>query len=110
MLRKPELRSCRAHRDEVLIPEIQRVWNANMQCYGAVKVWKQLQRERVEVARCTVERLMRQVGLQGVRRGKVVRTTLSDERAVCPLDRVQRQFRADQPNQLWVSDFTYVST
>ena len=110
MLRKPELRSCRAHRDEVLIPEIQRVWNANMQCYGAVKVWKQLQRERVEVARCTVERLMRQVGLQGVRRGKVVRTTLSDERAACPLDRVQRQFRADQPNQLWVSDFTYVST
>ena len=81
-----------------------------MQCYGAVKVWKQLQRERVEVARCTVERLMRQVGLQGVRRGKVVRTTLSDERAACPLDRVQRQFRADQPNQLWVSDFTYVST
>ena len=110
MLRKPELRSCRAHRDEVLIPEIPSVWNANMQCYGAVKVWKQLQRERVEVARCTVERLMRQVGLQGVRRGKVVRTTLSDERAACPLDRVQRQFRADQPNQLWVSDFTYVST
>ena len=110
MLRKPELRSCRAQRDEVLSPEIQRVWNAKMQCYGAVKVWKQLQRERVEVARCTVERLMRQVGLQGVRRGKVVWTTLSDERPACPLDRVQRQFRAGQPNQLWVSDFTYVST
>ena len=109
-LRKPELRSCRALRDELLIPEIQRVWNTNMQCYGVIKVWKQLRRERFDVARCTVARLMRQAGLQGVRRGQVVRTTISDDRAACPLDRVQRQFRAGQPNQLWVSDFTYVST
>ncbi|RJG09011.1 IS3 family transposase [Pseudomonas cavernicola] len=109
-LRNPALRSCRARRDEVLIAEIQRVWNANMQCYGAMKVWKQLRRERVDVARCTVERLMRQVGLQGIRRGQVVRTTVSGDQTVCPLDRVQRQFHADRPNQLWVSDFTYIST
>src|SRR3546814_18311038 len=78
--------------------------------YGADKVWRQLQRERFEVARCTVERLMRQMGIQGARRGKKVRTTISDPTAPCPLDRVNRQFRADRPNQLWVSDFTYVST
>ncbi len=81
-----------------------------MQCYGTIKVWKQLRREKFDVARCTVARLMRQTGLQGVRRGQVVRTTISDDRAACPLDRVQRQFCAGQPNQLWVSDFTYVST
>src|SRR3546814_11724251 len=78
--------------------------------YGADKVWRQLQRERFEVARCTVERLMRQMGIQGARRGKKVRTTISDPTAPCPLDRVNRQFRADRPNQLWVSDFNYVST
>jgi transposase InsO family protein len=81
-----------------------------MQCYGVVKVWKQLRREGFAVARCTVQRLMRQLGLQGVRRGLVIRTTIADDKAVCPLDKVQRQFRADRPNQLWVSDFTYVST
>ena len=81
-----------------------------MQVYGAEKVWRQLNREGVAVARCTVERLMRQLGLQGVRRGKVVRTTIPDPKAPCPLDRVNRQFRAERPNQLWVSDFTYVST
>lgn len=81
-----------------------------MQVYGAVKVWRQLAREGTAVARCTVERLMRHLGLHGVRRGKVVRTTLSDSKAACPLDKVYRQFRAKRPNQLWVSDFTYVST
>jgi putative transposase len=81
-----------------------------MQVYGADKVWRQLSREGVAVARCTAERLMRQEGLQGVRRGKTVRTTEPDPKAPCPLDRVNRQFRAERPNQLWVSDFTYVAT
>jgi transposase InsO family protein len=108
--RKPEQRSQRVRRDEVLVPEIERVWQANLQVYGADKVWRQLNREGVVVARCTVERLMRRQGLRGVMRGKVVRTTLSDSKAVCPLDRVNRQFKAERPNQLWVSDFTYVST
>jgi transposase InsO family protein len=100
----------RALRDAQLLPQVQRVWQANMRVYGAEKVWRQLNREGVAVARCTVERLMRQFGLQGVRRGKAVRTTISDSKAPCPLDRVNRQFRAERPNQLWVSDFTYVST
>jgi transposase InsO family protein len=108
--RNPELRSDRAKRDEVLIPHIERVWDANMQVYGADKVWKQMNREVIPVARCTVERLMRRLGLQGARRGKTVRTTVPDQSAPCPLDRVNRQFSADRPNQLWVSDFTYVST
>jgi putative transposase len=81
-----------------------------MRVYGADKVWKQLNREGTPIARCTVERLMRRLGLQGVRRGKVVKTTIGDAKAICPLDRVNRVFRADRPNQLWVSDFTYVST
>jgi len=106
----PTLRCARARRDETLAPQIERVWQANLQVYGAVKVWRQLQREGVPVARCTVERLMRRQGLRGVVRGKVVRTTISDAKAPCPLDRVNRQFKADRPNQLWVSDFTYVST
>ena len=92
------------------MPDIQRVWHTNFQVYGARKVWRQLNREGIEVARCTVERLMARAGLQGVRRGKVVRTTLPDASAPCPLDRVNRHFRADRPDQLWVSDFTYVST
>ena len=92
------------------MPQIERVWMANMQVYGADKVWRQLGREGHPVARCTVERLMRGRGLRGVRRGKVVRTTVGDSKALCPLDRVNRQFRAERPNQLWVSDFTYVST
>ena len=108
--RKPEERSQRVRRDEVLVPEIERVWQANLQVYGADKVWRQLNREGVVVARCTVERLMRRQGLRGVVRGKVVRTTISDRKAACPLDRVNRQFKAERPNQLWVSDFTYVST
>ena len=108
--RDPALLSARARRDEFLMPHIQRVWQANFQVYGADKVWRQLQREGIQVARCTVERLMRRLGLRGVRRGKVVRTTFGDAAAPCPLDRVNRQFKADRPNQLWVSDFTYVST
>ena len=100
----------RAKRDVELAPHIQRVWQANLQVYGADKVWKQLNREGTVVARCTVERLMRRLGLRGVMRGKVVRTTISDRKTACPLDRVNRQFKADRPNQLWVSDFTYVST
>jgi len=108
--RTPGLRSARARRDEVLMPQIERVWQANMRVYGATKVWKQMNREGITVARCTVERLMRRLGLQGARRGKTVRTTVPDRSAPCPLDRVNRQFKADRPNQLWVSDFTYVST
>lgn len=108
--RNPELRCARAQRDATLIPQIERVWQANLQVYGADKVWRQMNREGVPVARCTVERLMRHLGLQGARRGKVVRTTIPDKAAPCPLDRVNRQFKADRPNQLWVSDFTYVST
>jgi len=108
--RNPALRCQRAKQDELLLPHIQRVWQSNMQVYGADKVWKQLGREGVAVARCTVERLMRRLGLRGVMRGKVVKTTVSDGKALCPLDRVNRVFKADRPNQLWVSDFTYVST
>ena len=108
--RNPELRSARAKRDEQLMPHIERVWQANLQVYGAEKVWKQMNREDIAVARCTVERLMRCLGLEGVRRGKTVRTTMPDTSVPCPLDRVNRQFQADRPNQLWVSDFTYVST
>ncbi|WP_409259089.1 IS3 family transposase [Paraburkholderia sp. Cpub6] len=109
-LRDPSRRCARAKRDEFLSPEIKRVWQANMQVYGADKVWKQLNREGIAVARCTVERLMKQQGLRGVRRGKRVRTTIPEVSAQRPLDRVNRQFKADRPNQLWVSDFTYVST
>jgi len=108
--RNPSLRCNRAQRDDALIPDIERVWHANWQVYGADKVWKQMNREGIRVARCTVERLMKRQRLQGVRRGKVVRTTTPDTSAPCPLDRVQRVFKAERPNQLWVSDFTYVST
>ena len=108
--RNPQLRCQRTQRDDTLVPHIERVWQANMRVYGADKVWKQMNREGVVIARCTVDRLMKRLGLQGVRRGKVVRTTLSDMKAPCPLDRVNRQFKAERPNQLWVSDFTYVST
>lgn len=110
LAREPHRRCARAKRDALLLPEIERVWQGNQQVYGADKVWKQLGREGMAVARCTVERLMRRLGLRGVVRGKVVRTTVSDGKAPCPLDRVNRQFRAERPNQLWVSDFTYVST
>lgn len=92
------------------MPEIRRVWEVNLEVYGADKVWKQMKREGMPVARCTVERLMKRLGLEGARRGKAVRTTVPDKRIPCPLDRVNRQFTATRPNQLWVSDFTYVST
>ncbi|WP_439650596.1 IS3 family transposase [Pollutimonas subterranea] len=108
--RNPELLCNRAKRDAFLMPEIHRVWEQNMKVYGADKVWRQLHRERQAVARCTVERLMRRLGIHGARRGKTVRTTISDTAAPCPLDHVNRQFKAERPNQLWVSDFTYVST
>ena len=108
--RDPALLSARARRGAFLVPHIQRVSQANFQVYGADKVWRQLQREGIQVARCTVERLMRIQGLRGVKRGKIVRTTFADTAAPCPLDLVKRQFKADRPNQLWVSDFTYVST
>ena len=104
------MRSLRAQRDAELAPQIQRVWHANLQVYGADKVWHQMNREGISIARCTVERLMKHLGLHGVRRGKVVRTTIPDKAVACPLDRVNRQFKAERPNQLWVSDFTYVST
>ncbi len=108
--RDPSRVPARAQRDARLIPEIQRVWHANRQVYGADKVWRQLNREGIRVARCTVERLMKRLGLKGVRRGKSIRTTVPGHAAPCPPDRVHRQFQANRPNQLWVSDFTYVST
>jgi putative transposase len=100
----------RTQRDRVLCEDIARVWPANHRAYGAKKVWKQLQRERLVVARCTVARLMRVLGLRGVVRGRRVVTTVPDAQAVPPSDLVQRNFTATRPNQLWVSDFTYVST
>ena len=106
----PSLLSARARRDLALREESGRVFAENFAVYGARKVWRQLRREGQNVARCTVERLMKSMGLQGVIRGKVVRTTISDKAASCPLDKVNRQFRTERPNQLWVSDFTYVST
>jgi len=108
--RNPASRCARAKRDEVLAPQVERVWQGNLEVYGADKVWHQMNREGIPVARCTVERLMRRLGLAGVRRGKVVRTTIPDQGVVCPLDRVNRKFKADRPNQLWVSDFAYCST
>jgi putative transposase len=106
--RQPALCPARRQRDTALVPEVRRVFLANMSVYGADKVWRQLKRERIVAARCTVERLMRRLGLRGVMRGKGVRTTRPDPKAACPLDRVNREFHAQRPNQLWVSDFTYV--
>ncbi|AWN41553.1 IS3 family transposase [Methylobacterium durans] len=100
----------RAKRDAVLMAEIRRVHAANFGVYGVRKVWRQLAREGIAVARCTVARLMRAIGLQGVVRGRRVRTTIPDPAAFCPLDRVNRQFKAECPNRLWVADFTYIAT
>lgn len=102
--------SVRARSDIGLKIEIRRVFNENFQVYGVRKVWRQLQREGYDIARCTVARLMRAMGLQGIIRGKPVKTTLSDKAAPCPLDRVNRHFFAPSPNMLWLSDFTYVAT
>jgi transposase InsO family protein len=108
--RDPRLLPARAQRDAALMPQVQDVYDRNLQVYGVDKVWRQLLRERVAVARCTVQRLMRRLGLQGARRGKAVRTTVPDAKAACPLDRVNRHFKAQRPNEPWVADFTYVST
>ena len=104
----PSLLPRRATRDAGLMPLVARVFEENFEVYGVRKVWRQLQREGQEVARCTIERLMQSMGLQGVIRGKPVKTTISDKAAACPLDHVNRQFQAPRPNALWVSDFTYV--
>ena len=106
----PSLRSTRARTDEALRPEIRRVWDENRSVYGAKKVWKQLRREGFAVARCTVARLMREMGLRGAVRGQRVRTTMPADQAERPLDLVERDFTAERPNQLWVSDLTYVAT
>ena len=106
----PSKLPARAKRDMALQPEIARVFAENFEVYGARKVWRQLGREGLNAARCTVERLMRGMGLQGVIRGKTVKTTVQDKAAPCPLDHVNRRFHAPGPNVLWVSDFTYVST
>jgi putative transposase len=108
--REPERLSDRAKRDEVLEPAIRRIFADNFSVYGVRKVWRQMQRDGIGVARCTVARLMAGMGLQGIIRGKSVRTTVSDKAAPCPLDHVNRRFRAPRPNALWVSDFTYVAT
>lgn len=105
----PGRESPRARRDRMLKDELRRVWEENFQVYGVDKVWTQLKREGIVVARCTVERLMKQMRLRGVVRGKTVRTTVSDG-SPCPKDLVKRQFTAERPNALWVSDFTYVSS
>lgn len=107
----PTTRSARAQRDDELRVAIQRVWDANEQVYGPRKVWRQLRREKREVARCTVERLMREMGLRGAVRGRAWKiTTQADPTAARPADLVVRQFTATRPNQLWVADFTYVAT
>ena len=109
--RCPDRRSARVKRDEVLREKIQTQWDADEQAYGARKMWKALKRAKVPVARCTVERLMRDMGLSGVVRGKAYkRTTTVDETATRPADLVDRNFTADRPNQLWVADLTYVAT
>ena len=108
--RCPERAPPRVVRDTGLRPEIQRVFDENFQVYGVRKVWRQLNREGFDVARCTVGRLMKVMGLKGVIRGKPHRTTISDKAAPCPLDRVNRDFKAPAPNVLWVADFTYVAT
>ncbi|MCK1700844.1 IS3 family transposase [Bradyrhizobium sp. 146] len=108
--RDPARLSARARQDAALKIEVRRVFYQNFGVYGVRKVWRQLKREGFDVARCTVTRLMRDMGLQGVIRGKPVKTTISDKAAPCPLDHVNRQFKAPRPNVLWLSDFTYVAT
>lgn len=108
--RSPERLPARAQRDLALVPEIRRVHAENLSVYGARKVWRQLGRESIDAARCTVERLMRSLGIRGAVRGRRWRTTIADDALAKPLDRVKRQFVATRPNQLWVADFTYVPT
>ncbi len=106
----PTRRPGRVVRDAWLKGEIRRVWDEHFRVYGPRKVWRQLQREGIEVARCTMERLMRELGLQGAARGRRFKTTIPDDAAPRPLDLVDRDFAATRPNQLWVADFTYVAT
>jgi putative transposase len=106
----PSRAPAREKRDAELCREIRRIFETNFGVYGVRKIWRQMKREGIDVARCTVARLMTRMGLKGVVRGKAVRTTVSDSSAPCPLDRVNRQFQAPRPNALWVSDFTYVAT
>ena len=106
----PQLRSARTKSDEQAMIQIRRVWDESGQRYGVRKVWEQLKRDLVEIPRCQVDRLMRKHGLKGIRRDKGIRTTVSDPKVPCPTDLVRRNFKAQRPNQLWVSDFTYVST
>ncbi len=106
----PSKAPARSRSDAELSLAIRRVWDANFQVYGIRKVWRQLRRDGIDVARCTVARLMKHMGLKGATRGKTVRTTISDRAAPCPADRVNRRFQAPRPNALWVADFTYVST
>ncbi|KZN57101.1 transposase IS401 [Pseudoalteromonas luteoviolacea NCIMB 1942] len=108
--RQPERLSNRKKRDAELMILIRQIWVDNMSVYGARKIWKQLLLDGHQVARCTVERLMRIMGIQGVRRGKACKTTIPGEQQDTPLDLVNRQFIAEQPNQLWVADITYVAT
>ena len=108
--RDPSLASNRAKRDALLRPEVLRVWEDNRKVYGVRKVWHQLRREGIDTARCTVARLMNQLGIEGVIRGKCIKTTYGNPALPCPKDHVNRQFHAIAPNMLWVSDFTYVST
>ncbi len=106
----PTLRATRVQQDEQLTPEIKRVWKNSYENYGARKVWLQLKREAINVARCTVARLMKQLNLQGVRRGRRIKTTIGSDADSKPLDLVKRDFSATRPNQLWVADLTYVAT
>lgn len=106
----PTKLSPRCQRDVSLKPKIQKVWDENWKVYGVRKTWRQLRREGIDVARCTVARLMAGMGLRGIVRGKSLKTTFSDISMPCPRDKVNRQFRASAPDILWVSDFTYVST
>ena len=109
-LAEPGKRSARARRDDKIKEQIKRVHDDSSGLYGTRKVWRQMRREGIEVAKCTVERLMRTMGLAGVRRGKTTITTVSNPKAPCPLDKVNREFRVNRPNALWVVDFTYVHT
>ena len=108
--RDPQRRSDRAKRDDVLKPEIQRVWEENFRVYGVRKVWRQLNREDIQVPRCAVARLMRDLSLRGVIRGRRAKTTILDETLERPMDLVKREFQASRPNALWVADLTYVAT
>ena len=108
--KNPDRLHARAKRDAKLRVEIDRVWRENRQVYGVRKVWKQLNRENTDIARCTVERLMREMGLEGVVRGRKIKTTIQNEVALRPADLVDRDFSATRPNELWIADLTYVAT